>query len=352
MVKPRKALENVISYQLPIISRKNKIRLDLNESPLGCSPKVMEAIKSAHPDDISTYPEYQTLMEKIANCFEIKPENVLVSDGGDDAIRCVIDTYVEEKDEVIIPEPSYPMFEILCKIRGAKILKVPYDKDLSFPTEKVLGQINERTRMIVLPNPGNPTGTSIKGKDLVQILKRGKIVLLDEAYWHFAKKSYIRLIKDFDNLFVTQSFSKVFGLAGLRLGFLASEESNIQTVMKVALPFGVSSLAVMAGIAALDDKKFVEHIVKETEKEKRFLCQELEKFGNVLKVHKTDTNFLLVDLGELSDEIHKKLADKNVLVRRMDGYSVLKGFLRITIGKREDNLALLEAIKEAIPFFN
>jgi histidinol-phosphate aminotransferase len=352
MIKPRKALENVIPYQLPLISRKNKIRLDLNESPLGCSPKVMEAIKSVGPEDISTYPEYQTLMEKIANYFEIKSENVLLTNGADDAIRCIIETYVEEKGEVMIPEPSYSMFEIFCKIRGAKILKVPCDKDLSFPTEKVLSQINERTKMIILSNPGNPTGTSIKEGDLIEILKKGKIVLLDETYWHFAKKSNIRLTEDFDNLFVTQSFSKIFGLAGLRLGFLISDEENIKNITKVALPFAVNSLAVRAGSAALDDKKFVERVVKETEKEKRFLCQELEKFGNVLKVHKTDTNFLLVDFGEFGNEMHKKLADKNVLVRRMDSYSVLNGFLRITVGKREDNLALLEAIEGAIPFFN
>jgi histidinol-phosphate aminotransferase len=349
VIKARKSLEKVTPYRLPLISRKSKIRLDLNESPFGCSPKVMEAIKSVGHEDISTYPEYQTLMEKIANYFEIKSENVLLTNGADDAIRCIIETYVEEKDEVMIPEPSYSMFDIFCKIRGAKILKVPCDKDLSFPTEKLLSQINERTRMIVLSNPGNPTGTSIKEGDLIKILKKGKIVLLDETYWHFAKKNYTNQIKEFDNLFVVQTFSKIFGIAGLRLGFLISDEENIKNITKVALPFAVNSLAVRAGIAALSDKKFVERVVKEMEKEKRFLCQELEKFGNVLKVHKTDTNFLLVDFGEFGNEMHKKLADKNVLVRRMDGYSVLNGFLRITVGKREDNLALLGAIEEAIP---
>jgi len=349
MIAARESLAGVPAYQLPVASRKDKIRLDFNENIRGCSPKVLEAIRNIGADDIAVYPEYLSLVKKIANYHNVDPENVLLTNGADDAIRCVMDAYVEEGDEVIIPVPTFSMFGILARLRGARIVEILYNEDFSFPLERLLNAITERTRMVVVVNPNSPTGTSIGREDLVQILiKAGEsVVLLDETYHHFARRSYVELIKDFPNLIVMQTFSKAWGLAGLRLGFIVSHRGNIEHLGKVSLPFPVNSLAIVAGNAALEDRRYVEEVVREVEIEKEFLCEGLRGLG--LSVNMTDTNFLLVDLGIWGDKVHERLMDRGILVKNLSDLPLLKGFLRITVGTRKENLLLLEALRETIP---
>jgi len=349
MIAARESLAGVPAYQLPVASRKDKIRLDFNENIRGCSPKVLEAIRNIGADDIAVYPEYLSLVKKIANYHNVDPENVLLTNGADDAIRCVMDAYVEEGDEVIIPVPTFSMFGILARLRGARIVEILYNEDFSFPLERLLNAITERTRMVVVVNPNSPTGTSIGREDLVQILiKAGEsVVLLDETYHHFARRSYVELIKDFPNLIVMQTFSKAWGLAGLRLGFIVSHRGNIEHLGKVSLPFPVNSLAIVAGNAALEDRRYVEEVVREVEIEKEFLCEGLRGLG--LSVNMTDTNFLLVDLGVWGDKVHERLMDRGILVKNLSDLPLLKGFLRITVGTRKENLLLLEALREIIP---
>lgn len=351
MIKVRKVLNEFIPYQLSAVPRQDKIKLNLNENTKGCSPQVIKAISKINPYDIAIYPEYQGLIKKLADYLSVAPENILLTDGGDEAIRCIIDSYIEKGDEIIIPAPNYSMFVLLSKLREAKIVEVLYNKDFSFPLKNLLDTITGKTKMVIISNPNSPLGSSIGKNDLVKILNKtdasDSAVLLDEAYQHFANKTHIKLINEFDNLFIVQTFSKVFGLAGLRLGYIVSAKENIDNLRKVKLPYSVNSLAVIGGCAALKDKKYIHNVVKETAIEKRFLYKGLKNLAK--EVRMTDTNFLIANFGNCHTMIHKRLADRNILVKNLDSFPLLKGFLRITVGTHNENKILLETLKEIIP---
>jgi histidinol-phosphate aminotransferase len=197
MIKTRKILDQVTPYQLPTIPRGNKIRLDLNENVKGCSPAVRKAINKAGSDDIAMYPEYQELIEKLAHYLRLVLDNILLTNGADEAIRCIMDCYIEKGEEVIIPVPNYSMFGILTQLRGAETKEVLYGNDFSFPLEDVFTTISLRTRLVVISNPNSLLGTSIKRSALIKILRKtqalGSVVLLDETYHHFAQRTFVDL---------------------------------------------------------------------------------------------------------------------------------------------------------------
>ncbi len=345
MKEPRKAMTNVKPYSVFNENRHEKVRLDLNENAWGCSPKVLLAIKNSEIKDISLYPAYQSLKKKLADHSGVKPENLTLSNGADDSIRCVFDCLVEEADEVIIPVPNYGMFDIFSRIRGANVVNVLYHDDFSFPTEKVLDSITQKTKLIIIVNPANPLGTVIDESDLIRILENASdaYVLLDETYHHFFSRSHIELINRFDNLIIVQTFSKAFGLTGLRLGMTFSDSENIIALSKVNLPFAVNNLALKAAHAALDDAEFLQSVIESTKKETSFLERELNKLG--IETHSGFTNFLLMKIGKRSDEIYQKLQQRNILLRNLGKLPLLHGYLRISIGRREDNVKFLDALK-------
>jgi len=347
-MEPRRCLKKISAYKLPGVSRTEKIKLDLNENTKGCSPRVIKALKNLGVDDVTFYPEYNSLIKNIATYHNVKPGNIILTNGGDDAIRCIIDTYIEKGDEIIIPVPTFAMFELWAKIREAKVKKILCNSNLSFPGQRILKAITKKTRMVVIANPNSPTGTSMKKQELIKILFKAKnaIVLLDETYHHFAKRSYVGLINRFKNLIIMDTFSKVFGLAGLRIGFIVSNSNNIDNLSKINLPYSVNSVAVIAANEALNDKRYIKDTVRRIEIEKIFLYTKLKKMG--IKVYPSKTNFLLARLDNLSDVVHKRLLSRGILVKNMNGYPMLNGFLRITIGTRRENMTLLKALGQIL----
>lgn len=331
------------TYQIFNSGRIEKVRLDLNENAWGCSPKVLEALQHLSAEDVSLYPAYDSSIKQIADHHLVGVGNVIISNGADDSIRCVFDCFVEAGDEILLPIPNYGMFDIYGRIRGAKMREVLYNDDFSFPVEKALAAISPKIKLIIIVNPANPLGTVISEKELIQILGKASdsIVLLDETYWHFVGKSHIQLIKKYPNLIVVQTFSKAYGLTGLRLGMLFSAEENIQHLAKVNLPFAVNTLALKAGCAALKDQDFVWQVVRNIKIESQFLQQELGKLGVETKA--CHTNFLLIKVGPRADKIYRELQHRDILVRNLNKYPLLEGYLRISIGRREDNQKFMEA---------
>jgi histidinol-phosphate aminotransferase len=345
MIKPRKAMANAKTYQIYNEARKQKVRLDLNENAWGCSPKVLEVIKKSMVEDISLYPEYGPFIEKLAQHYHISPENLIISNGADDSIRCVYDCLVEEGDEILLPVPNYGMFDIYGRIRGAKTVEILYHQDFSFPSQKILEIASEKTKLIIIVNPANPLGTTIHENELIEILKTEKdsFILLDETYFHFMGKSYIDFIHQFENLIIVQTFSKAYGLTALRLGCLFSSRENIHHLAKVNLPFAVNSLVLNAASAALNDQQFISDVVKNVQIESQFLQNELAKLG--IETHPCRTNFLLLKIGDKADQIYQQLQNEGILLRNLGKYPLLTGYLRISIGRREDNLKFLECLK-------
>ncbi|MFC2154066.1 histidinol-phosphate transaminase [Candidatus Altiarchaeota archaeon] len=350
MIKPRKAIQRMKPYVPPLEGRRGKLRLDFNENTLGCSPKALKAVRKLSAQDFATYPEYALLRKKLASSLKVKPDEVIATNATDEAIKLVMDTYVEKGDEVILPVPTFAMFQFYIELADAKVKKVLYKKDLSFPTKKVLKAITRKTRVVVLVDPNNPTGTPILKKDIEGIVKKAKktgtLVLLDEAYVQFSGKTSVRLVRKYDNLVVIQTFSKAYGLAGLRLGVIVSDKSNIANMSKAASPYSVNVVTVAAGIAALEDKAFVKRYVKENKESKKILLAGLEEIG--IKTFPSTANFVLADLGKKCMVVERKLEKKGILVRDRSQYPLLKGCLRITIGSKNQTRKLLSALNEIL----
>ena len=344
----RRALKKVEPYTVFNESRRHKIRLDLNENAWGCSAQVLERLKNLSAEDVSLYPDCSGLVRKLAAFHGVSPDNLMLSNGADDSIRCVFDCLVEEGDELLIPVPNYGMFDIFGRIRNAGVVNVCYNDDFSFPTERLLKQLSGRSKLIVIVNPANPLATVIDERDLRRILEtaRDAFVLLDETYYHFINRSYIDWLSEFDNLIIVQTFSKAFGLTGLRLGITFSNVETMSLLKKVNLPFAVNSLATLAAEAALDDTDFLYTVVANVKTETAFLKANLEKLG--IEVRTGFTNFLMMNFGNSSQQVYQQLFDRGILLRNLKKYPLLAGYLRASIGTRADNKKFLAALKEIV----
>ena len=355
MIKPRKAVLKMQEYKPPTSGREDFLRLDFNENTLGCSPKVMEALKKINSNSLATYPEYNELRKKLAEYCNVNTDEILPTNATDEAIKTVIETYAEKgKDEVIIPTPTFAMFKFYAQLNEAVLKEVLYNDDLSFPTNKVLDSINKKTKIVILVNPNNPTGTSIKDEDIIKIIEKAKknyaLVFIDEAYWQFYGKTSIPLIKKYDNLIVTQTFSKAFGLAGLRLGYIISNKENIKNMAKALSPYSVNNAAISCGLAALNDLEYVNNYAKEVSESKKIVYNELEKLK--IEYHPSEANFVLLNIGENAALFCKRLKEKGILVRDRSRDPLLSGYVRITLGTKEQTKSLILAIESLMKEIN
>ena len=344
MIKPRKSVELLAPYNPPLNKRSDFVRLDFNENTVGCSPKVLEALKSVTNEEISMYPDYTELRKLIANLNKIDPKCILPTNAGDEGIMLVLNTFVDKDEKIVLPSPTFAMFKFYSEIIGAKIVKVNYNKDLSFPINRVIDEIDSKTKIIVLVNPNNPTGTSILKEDIIEILKKAKdsIVLLDEAYFDFTGETCIDLINKFKNLIILRSFSKAYGLGGLRLGYLIANQEVISILQKVNSPYSITSLATRILKAAISDREFVKNYVNEIKQNKDYLCNELDKLN--IKFYKGDANFLLVDYGKDYQKVNDWIKEYGILVRNRNSY--VKNTLRITVGTKEQCENLIDSLKK------
>jgi len=349
-VKPREEVLKMPNYDPPLEGRRGKLRLDFNENPIGCSPKVIKMLKSLTREDIAIYPEYNKINKKIATFFDVSQDEFLLTNGTDEGIKLIMDTYLSPQDEILLPIPTFSMFEIYASIIGCQITKVLYNPDLGFPTNNLLKNISAKTKLIILSNPNNPTGTIINENDILKILKiskkKGILVLLDEAYYDFCGQTFLPSINKYENLIITRTFSKAYGLAGLRLGVLFSKSQNIKYLRRVLSPYSVNNIAVMAAMIALDDKEYIKKFSNMIKNNRNIVKKELEKLG--LKVYPSHTNFLITDFGNPYDYVENELKKREILVRNRSNYPLLKNCLRIGIGTEEQCEKLLQAIREIL----
>lgn len=349
MIRPKKAVMEMSSYSPPTEGREGYLRLDFNENTIGCSPRVIEKLREITAGNISTYPQYDESIKKLADFLKIDSSQVMYTNGTDEAIKTITETYVERGiDEIIIPVPTFAMFGFYAQLNEAKIKEVFYNKDLSFPTGKVLEEINPKTKIVVIVNPNNPTGTSVNRQELIEILNKAKqndaLVLVDEAYYPFFNESSIDLIEEFDNLVVLQTFSKAFGMANLRIGYIVSNKENIKTMRKVISPYSVNGIATACVSVALDDYEYVKNYVKTVNENKTRIYSELKK--EKIKYYESDANFLLVDVGKRCSDYCGQLKKKGILVRDRSKDPLLEGVFRITVGTAKQTQQLIEALKE------
>jgi histidinol-phosphate aminotransferase len=333
--RPREAVLQMSPYSPPTGDRADKLRLDFNENTIGCSPRVIEFLKSRLDENrLAIYPEYADAKRELAAHFGVAVEEMLLTNGTDEAIQVLVNTYVDDDDEVIILRPSYAMYTFYSEVAGAHIHRIDYRPGtLQFPLEELLDAISPATRGVLISNPNNPTGTSVKADGIERILRRADsaVVLIDEAYFEFCGITALRYLQDAPNLFVSRTFSKVYGMAGMRLGCLFSQAGNIASLHKSQSPYSVNTLAALAARAAIQDSDYVRRYVTEVLAARELAYVGLEKLA--IPYYESDGNFVLMRIGERAIEVRDKLRATGVLVR--DRSYEIAGCVRVTIGTRD-----------------
>ena len=343
MIRPRKAVERLQKYRPPLEGRAGKLRLDFNENTVGCAPGVVRALRRAlNPDWLSRYPEYEEGRAALAEYFGVSKDEMLISNGVDDAIKLICDTFVDPGDKLVVPAPTFPIYQFFQNVAGGRTALVRYDENLRLPVERILDAINSRTRWVALANPNNPTGTMIPKGDLRAILEAAPrtLVLVDEAYFDFSGSTVLSWINKFPNLAVSRTFSKAFGLAGLRIGFLFANRELLGLLRRAHAVFAVNSLAVACALEAIQHEDYVRRYAKMVQTNRALLCRRLDRIG--VTYAPSAANFVFIRVGSKAPEIARRLREQDILVRDWSYDPHLKGYLRITIGTGAQTRRLTE----------
>lgn len=347
-MKPKKTIQNIKAYNVPLFDEgvdEGYLKLESNESDYGPSPRVMEVLKNLEPKDVQYYPYYGKLLEKLASFHKVKIENIILTAGADEGLSAIFSTFMEMGETVLTVTPSFVMPKLYARINGLNFREIPYGEKWKFPEKEFVKNIKDDVDFVHLTTPNSPTGEVITRDVIEKIVDKSgkKGVLIDETYGNYAGVTNIDLIEGRDNIFVVRSFSKDFALAGLRLGYIVSNEENIKELRKYLSPYNVSTIAVKAGIAALEDIRYFKQIQVEMEKSKALLKKGLQNLG--AKVYDSVTNFMCVDFGEKADFIYKKMIDNKIKVRHFGTTPLLENTFRIGVPKIEKTQKILEILK-------
>ncbi len=333
-------------YKPPTSGREGKIRLDFNENTVGASPRVAERLRERITREaLAVYPEYDEIRPRLARHFGVSEDQLVLTNGTDEAIQLLVNAYVEPGGDVLLLRPSYAMYRFYCEVAGAAIRELDYRKeDLAFPMDEFLAAIRPDTRAILIANPNNPTGTGISADEVRAILDRAPeaAVLIDEAYYEFSGVTALGLLGGYSNLFVSRTFSKVYGLAALRLGCLLTQAGNAAVLRKCQSPYSVNGVAVLAAGAAIEDREYIEDYVKQSLAARELLYEGFAARG--IRYYRSEANFVLFDAGDRAAEICRALAERGVLVR--DRSYELPGCVRVTAGTPEQVRRFFAALEE------
>ena len=327
------------------------LRLHLNENTGGCSPRVIDAIRRLKPTDISTYPSYPSLVLTIAKYFDVDPEWVLLTNGLDEGILNAAIGHISKARihdaETIVPTPAFDPYPNSTAAAGASAVRVPANPDLSFPTDAVIRAITPRTRMIFLNTPNNPTGQLISIDDLKRISTAAgnRIVLIDEAYIEFGGESFLPHVAQHPNVLVGRTFSKAYGLAGMRVGIVIGQSAALQPVRDVTLPFNINVIALTAVQAALEDTEFLPRYAAEVAESRELLYAACRRLG--LQYWESAANYVLVRVGETTPFI-QALSARRIHVRDRSKDPATPGCVRITTGVLEHTKAAIAALESVM----
>mgnify|MGYP001451294235 FL=1 len=332
---------------------KNIIKLSANESALGVSPKVKKVLSNKKLI-LSKYPDSkaQVLRKEISNKFNCDFNKIICGAGSDEIIQMICQLYLKPSDEVIVPQYSFLMYRIYAQIIGAKVI-FSKEKNFKVSVPEIIKEVTKKTKIVFIANPNNPTGTYLNKLELLELrkkLKKNILLVLDDAYFEYMKnkdyKSSLDLFKNKDNVIVIRTFSKIYGLAALRVGWGYASRKIINAMNIIKPPFNVNQLAQIAATEALKDKNFINESVIHN-------IREANKLKNILKKisifsSEVTANFLLLNFDKSkfsANYVFNRLRSKGIILRPMeDGYNI-KNKLRLTIGSKKENIVFIKAIK-------
>jgi len=328
------------------------IRLSSNENNYGPSPKVIEVIKNfsnltyKYPD--SSYSELKNIL---ANLNEVDKNNIILGNGTDEIFFYLFLMYLNTNSSILTIEKTFTYYRILANIAGTKVIEAKRGENFSISCKNIIDSLNPSVRIVIFPSPDNPTGAIIKRECIEKILNsipKDTIFILDEAYFHFVPKEFywnsIDLIKNYDNFIVTRTFSKFYALAGIRLGYGICSEKVSKLYEKIRMPFNISLIASEAGKTAISENEYYSNILVRILKDKKLLMEELKNIGFEV-LEESYGNFVFIKAPE---NLGNKLFERKIVIRDLKSFNYEPGYFRITVGKTEENEALIKAIMEVV----
>lgn len=334
-IKPH--VKDLYRTEIGSVSRKGYLRLDMNESVSGLPPQfIRRALAGVGPDIIARYPEYKSLQAKIARHNGLKPGNICLANGSDAAIKYIFDAFISSKDKVLLTEPTFAMYPVYCSMFSVRPVIVKYDSVRAFPLERFLNKISPAIKMAVIVNPHNPTGSVLSERDLIRIIQKARdnnvLVLVDEAYFYFCRRTVIKEVKRYRNLIVLRTFSKLCGMAGLRIGYAAAAPGIIEGLRNVRPSFDINSIGILFAERLLDAPGLLRKLTGEVDKGKGYLVKQLCRAR--IEHVAGEANFVLIRCDGKTAELKERLAQKKVLVAAGFKQDFLKSFIRVTAGDR------------------
>jgi histidinol-phosphate aminotransferase len=340
-------VRNLPTYHPPLGGRTG-LRLDFNENTVGCSPRVLARLRRIDEEDLARYPEREPVEAAAAGYLGTEPTELLLTNGVDEAIHLLAEAYLEPSDEAFLVVPTFSMYEIFAAATGARIVKIPAGKDFSFPVAEILRQISPATRLIVIANPNNPTGSAATSEDLLRVAESAPnaALLVDEAYFEFHGETLLGKWRERPNVFVARTFSKAYGLAGLRAGLLMGDAQPMSAVRRVASPYNVNAVALACLPEALADQAYVRRYVTEVCTGRERLQSKLMSLG--IPFWPSRANFVLIRLGSLNSAFIARMRERGILVRDRSRDPGCEGCVRITLGSAEQTDRLLAVLRETL----
>lgn len=344
----RRAVLGLAPYSAPEEGRAKKLRLDFNENTVGCSPAVLRALSRITAEQMAIYPEYQKTARHLARFFRVRPEELHLTNGIDDALHLIADTFIEKGDSVLVVEPTFDMYRFFAELAGARVIALRYDEQMRFPVDAVVRALRKPSRsaprVLYIANPNNPTGTQVSPAGLRRILKAASrtLVLVDEAYFDFSGMTILPWIRRCPNLLVARTFSKSAGLAALRVGCLFAKPEILSVMRRACTPYPVNTAALVAAEAAVGDARFLCNYTKEVLRSRALLEKGLVRLG--ARIYPSSANFVLADFGPKANRLVKALERKGILVRERKDFP-REGFVRISAGTRADTRKVLRAME-------
>jgi histidinol-phosphate aminotransferase len=346
MLRARPGIEMLQEYRPPLAGRTG-LRLDFNENVQGCSPRVLARLGSITAEDLCRYPERAPVEAAVASFLGLAREQILLTNGVDEAIHLLCETYLEPGDDALVVVPTFSMYAIYAGATGARVVTIPA-AGFRFPLRLLLANLTSRTKLIAIANPNNPTGSLTPAPDLLQLASRAPqaALLVDEAYYEFCGHTLIQETGLQPNLFVARTFSKAYGMAGLRVGVLAGSSEQIRMVRRISSPYSVNQAALMCLPDALADQEYVTWYSEEVKQSRTLLERELRTLR--VPYWNSHANFVLVSLGDRKDLFVQRMRKRGILVRDRSSDPGCEGCVRITVGTTKQTRSVCDVIRTVL----
>ncbi len=347
LVQPRGAVLAMPEYHPPLAGR-DALRLDFNENTLAPSPLVLDRLKQITAEGLTKYPEREPAERKVAAHFGLDPAQLLLTNGVDEAIHLVCCTFLEPEDEALIATPSFFMYDVSVALMTKGLIKVQADETLQFPFERVLAAITERTKLIIVASPNNPTGATVSRAQILSIANAAPyaVIMVDEAYFHFHGETVLDDLATTPNLIVARTFSKAYGLANLRIGMLAGNPELMRYLRKTSSPYNVNGVALDCLTAAIDDDAYIAWYAEQIRIGRERVMGGLDELG--VHYFPSAANFILMKIGPLHKELVTAMRHRGVLLRDRSADPGCDGYVRITVGIGDQVTQGLEALKASL----